>query len=90
MPEKKTDMVRRLVSDGDYKKALGIVKGFRLGITREESAKMTRAYECMVRPGFYGQIVNNPSDAINEGIRILTSLYGSSKKNKGEDIGDEW
>jgi hypothetical protein len=82
MTEKKTDIVRRLVSDGNYKKALGIVKGFHLGITREESAKMTRAYECMVRPGFYGQIVKNPSDAIDEGIRILRSLYGAAKNER--------
>ena len=82
VPEKKTDIVRRLLSDGNYKKALSIVKGFRLGITREESAKMTRAYECMVRPDFYGQIVKNPSDTIGEGIRILRSLYGSSKNER--------
>jgi hypothetical protein len=76
MPEKKSDVVRRLVADGDYKKALGIVKGFRLGISREDISCMTRAYECMVRPDFYRQISIDPGAAIADGIRILVAHYG--------------
>ena len=76
MPEKKSDIVRRLVATGDYKKALGIVKSFRLGILSEESEKMKRAYECMTFPGFYRQIGKDPDIEIAEGIRILKSLYG--------------
>ena len=76
MPEKKSDTVRRLVAEGDYKRALGIVKGFRLGISKEDSGKMTLAYECMTHPGFYRQIGKDPDEAITEGIRILKSMYG--------------
>ena len=46
--ERKSDKVRRLVADGDFKGALRIAKDFRLGITKEQSSTMTRAYECMV------------------------------------------
>ena len=76
MPEKKSDILRRLVAAGDYKKALGIVKGFRFGITREESGQITRAYECFINPGFYSQIGKDPNIEIAEGVRILKSLYG--------------
>ena len=46
--ERKSDKVRRLVADGDFKGALRIAKDFRLGIAKEQSSTMTRAYECMV------------------------------------------
>lgn len=42
--ERKSDKVRRLVADGDFKGALRIAKDFRLGITKEQSSTMTRAY----------------------------------------------
>ena len=77
MIEKKTDIVRRLVSEGDYKQALSIVKGFRLGITCEESGQMVRAYECYVNPAFYKQLGRDTDTEILAGIKILESLYGS-------------
>ena len=76
MPEKKSDVVRRLVSTGDYKKALSIVKGFRLGISGEDIGLMTRAHECMTNPGFYSQLGINPEAAIADGIEILKTHYG--------------
>ena len=76
MPEKKSDIVRRLVAAGEYKKALSIVKGFRLGISREDIGQMTQAYECMIRPDFYRQINVDPDASIAEGIRILIAHYG--------------
>ena len=54
--ERKSDKVRRLVADGDFKGALRIAKDFRLGITKEQSSTMTRAYECMVHGRFYKQL----------------------------------
>ena len=74
--DKKSDIVRKLVADGDYKKALSIVKGFRLGISKEDSRQMIRAYECMVNPTFYQQIGKDTDFEIKEGIRILIGLYG--------------
>jgi hypothetical protein len=76
MPEKKSDIVRRLVAEGEYKKALNIVKGFRLGISREDLSKMILAYECFLRPGFYMQLGTDPDAAIVEGTEILIAHCG--------------
>ena len=76
MPEKKTNVVRKLLAEGKHKKALGIARSFRLGITKEESAKMNRAYECMVHRSFYEQIGKDPEQEINAGIMVLNKLYG--------------
>ena len=42
-PEKKSDAVRRLVAAGEYQRALGIAKDFRLGISKEERDAMRLA-----------------------------------------------
>ncbi len=73
---KKTDIVRAEVANGNWKKALSIAKGFRLGISREQQSVMTRAYECLVHPDFYESIGTDLSQAIQEGISVLTGLYG--------------
>lgn len=75
----KSDTVRRLVMDGDYKKALSIAKGFQLGIAKEDSNKMALAYECMVHKGFYEQLGTNTGAAIAEGIQVLIGLYGNDE-----------
>ena len=72
----KSDTVRGLVADGEYKKALNIAKGFQLGITKEDSSKMKLAYECLVYPVFYKQIGTDTETAILEGVQILVDLYG--------------
>lgn len=74
--ERKSDIVRRFVAQGDYRKALSIAKGFRLGITPEQRSTMTRAYECMVHPDFYISLGTNLPQAIDEGVSVLTKLYG--------------
>ena len=74
--ERKSDMVRRLVSEGNYRKALSIVKGFRLGITKEQHDSMILAYECMVHTSFYTSLGINLPQAIEEGVSVLTNLYG--------------
>ena len=80
---KKSDIVRRLVAEGNYKKALGIVKGFRLGISREDSGKMILAYECMVYEDFYKRIGTNIEIAIADGIKILKAHYGQKEGRDG-------
>ena len=74
--ERKSDTVRRLTRSGEYKKALRIAKGFRLGITREQSDKMGIAYECMVHPGFYKQLGFIVDEKIDDGVKVLVDLYG--------------
>lgn len=73
--ERKSDMVRRLVAAGEYKKALSIAKDFRLGISKEQRSLMARAYECLVHPSFYTSIGIDLSQAIQEGISVVTELY---------------
>ena len=77
MPEKKTSIVKRLLAEGSHKKALSIAKGFKLGITKEESSVMARAYECMVHGDFYRQIGRNLDEEISAGIAVLKRLYGA-------------
>jgi len=72
----KTNAVRSLVAAGDYRKALGIVKGFRFGLSAEALNKLKLAYECMVHPTFYEQLGTDTAGAIAEGIQVLKSLYG--------------
>ena len=81
MTANKSDTVRGLVVNGDYKKALSIVKGFRLGITKEDSSKMALAYECIVHSGFYEQLGTDTVTAIAEGIQVLKNLYGLNVRN---------
>ena len=73
---KKTDIVREAVASGDMKKALSIAKGFRLGISKEQQSVIARAYECLVHPDFYLSIGTDLSKAIQEGILVVTAMYG--------------
>lgn len=77
MPEKKSDEVRRLVAAGEYRKALGIAKDFRLGIGQEERNAMCLAYECMVWPDFYRQVGRDVEIEIKVGVAVLVKLYGA-------------
>lgn len=75
----KSDTVRRLIINGDYKKALGIAKGFQLGISKEESNRLILAHECMTNPRFYKELGTDTERAITDGIRVLLDLYGQSE-----------
>ena len=75
----KSDTVRELVANGNYKKALHIVKEFRIGIDTEDINKLKLAYESMVHEGFYKQIGTDTAAAISEGIKILKALYGQGE-----------
>ncbi|MPN59261.1 hypothetical protein SDC9_206982 [bioreactor metagenome] len=72
---KKSDIVRALVKQQEYKKALLIAKDFRLGITPEQSNDMKMAYECMVHETFYSQLGRNIQETIDKGIDVLKGLY---------------
>ena len=76
----KSDVVRELVANGNYKKALHIVKEFRIGIDTEDSTKLKLAYESMVHKAFYEQIGTDTARAVDEGIQILKTLYGQGEK----------
>jgi len=75
--ERKSDTVKRLVSEGDYKNALRIAKEFRLGITKEDSDTMKRGYECMATsPSFYKSLGFDVDACVKAGIETLVRLYG--------------
>lgn len=77
--ERKSDKVRRLVSAGEYKAALSIAKGFRLGISREDHDMMLRGYECMVHPGFYRQLGYDEAEEARKGVETVRKLYGGDR-----------
>ena len=74
-----SNVVRDLIEKGDYKKALRTAKGFRLGISKEDSNRLKLAYECLVHPEFYAQLGTDTTTVIAEGIQILNALYGQGK-----------
>jgi len=78
MPEKKSDIVRRLTASGEYRKALRIAKDFRLGICKADSDAMRLAYECMVYPVFYQQLGRDTDAEIAKGVGVLLELYGGA------------
>lgn len=84
MFEKKSDIVRRLIAEKDYKKALRIAKDFRLGIRKSDTDAMRRGYECMINPAFYKQIGIDTEFAVELGIRTIENLYGQNKSSKTE------
>ena len=75
-PKRKSDVVREAVARGDYKKALGIARNFRLGISKEDSDAMKRGFECMVYPDFYRSIGIDIQLEIQNGVNTLVRLYG--------------
>ncbi len=73
----KSDLVRELVAEENFKKALAIAKDFRLGLTKEQMSSLTRAHECLAHPGFYSQLGMDEAAEIAKGIQVLRSLYGN-------------
>lgn len=80
--ERKSDKVRRLVREGQYKAALGIVKGFRLGITPVQSSIFVLAYESMVHEQFYRQLGQDTKQNVRQGIDLLIQMYGGQSSGK--------
>lgn len=74
--ERKSDRVRRLVAEGEYREALRIAKDFRLGISKTESDLIKRGYECLVHPEFYKSIGVDVDRTVGLGIAALKCLYG--------------
>ena len=83
---RKSDIVRGLVANRQYKKALQIAKDFRLGITPEQSLQMKKAYECMVHERFYLSLGEDTKSRIAEGISTIVSIYGRENDSNGKDL----
>jgi len=79
---KKSEIVREAVREQNWKKALQIAKDFRIGLTKDQRDKMTRAYECIVHPDFYQQIGVDISEAIEQGKEIVKEYAESTKRKR--------
>ena len=75
MLEKKTDIVKRLLADGNHRQALGIARSFKFGVSKDESQQMKLAYECMAHRDFYKQLGKNPDEEIRTGIEVLLKHF---------------
>ena len=75
--EKKSDKVRRLVAEGEFKAALSIAKDFRRGITREDMDDMRRGFEAMVSPRFYESLGMDTVQLARKGVEVVQRLYGA-------------
>lgn len=73
----KSDLVRHLTEMGDYKAALRIAKGFRLGISKQDIKDMELGYECLVHPKSYQALGIDPRISAKKGVDTLKRLYGT-------------
>ena len=72
----KTEQAMFLYKSGDLRKALGIVKGFRLGLSKEDKRTVQIAYEVLQgHGGFYSQIGINTQDVVEKAKAVLKKLF---------------
>lgn len=83
---RKSDTVRGMVANKQYRQALRIAKDFRLGITPDQSLRMKKAYECMVHERFYLSLGEDIETRIAEGIETIVSIYGKGNCSNGEVV----
>ena len=67
----KTERMRKAYSAGDYKTALWLAKGFRIGVSNEDRHAMSMAYECLVHPKFYVSLGHDIDATVRNGIETL-------------------
>jgi hypothetical protein len=70
----KSQKVRSLIAQENYRDALRGAKDFHIGVTKEQRSVMARAYECMVYPDFYRQLGKNIEECIQAGIAVLQEV----------------
>ena len=73
--ETKNAKVRRLVREGEYKKALQICK--ERDCENPEHREILRSgYDSLLYPSFYKQIGQNPEAQYNKAVEVLKLVYG--------------
>jgi len=70
-----TSEAKRLFGEGNIKKALAIVKGFRLGLTKEEIDILGRGHQALVNPSFCMQIGKDPEEEINKASKLFEEKW---------------
>ena len=74
LPESKNALVRRLVYEGEYKKALQICKEWNYE-NPEHSEILRLGYDCLMYPEFYKQLGKSPAYHYQEAVRVLKEVY---------------
>lgn len=70
----KTEQLRNFFQVGNIKKALGIFKTFKIGITKEQKRTVEIAYETLTGKGnFYSQLGIDTEQKCKEANQILKS-----------------
>lgn len=77
MSESKSDFVRRMVAEGNWKEALRVASDFKLAISPEDHITMKRGYEALVWPDFYTSIRIDITKTVDKAIQTLQRLYGT-------------
>ena len=70
----KTQTAHTLLAKGEVKEALRIFKGFRLGLTKEQSDAIKLGYECTIYPEFYRQLKVDVEAAIAKAVSVCNQL----------------
>lgn len=72
--ETKTNQVKRLVAEGEYKKALQICKDWNYE-NKRHGAILQLGYACLMYPRFYDQLGYNPVAEYQRAITVLHDVY---------------
>lgn len=78
--ETKTGKAEELMKMQKYKECLSIMKGFNIGLSKEEKNSIKRGYECFVWPDFYRQINIDVEKAKSEGIETAKRYFEKRRK----------
>lgn len=71
----KTQQAIQAFQSGDVKTALGIVRTFRVGVSKEQQKIFSQGYECLVHPSFYAQLKANIPARIEKAKREFESMF---------------
>lgn len=74
--ETKVNKVKRLVAEGEYKKALQICKDWDYVDPMHRDILRT-GYECLMYPHFYIQLGKDPGYQYEEAVKVLHKIYGN-------------
>ena len=72
--ETKNAKVRRLVKEGQYKKALGICKDWVYENPHHREI-LRLGYECLLYPEFYKQLGHDPEYCYAHAVSVLVEVY---------------
>lgn len=69
----KTELVKKHISNGEFEKALRIVKGWQIK-NKELGHRIKLGYDCLKNPSFYKQLGKDTEACIKDGIEAMIEL----------------